>query len=736
MGHKINPQIFRLGTSVDWKYQLRDPLLANIFIYRLVRSLVFRYSAPYIRYNVGRKTNEPHYYSLYPVIRLKRGELLDKEHVPAMFAGKKRMIHNPFIHRSFVLSHLNISYSPSLFISIFLLDGGAEHKRAKKKLRENYFYYLSGKVIKRSRRFQSYFRTYMFMRKTFKVKKRAYSIRYYYLMRSFLNSRMMALRTEAIKTKIKRRVQNKKKKLRRRRNRTARVIPIPESTKPIRTRYLTNLYHKASILKKIKNLSLYYQKKQKFIIKSKNYYQRIRLIRPIRRRQYRIKCKRIVKLHKANVLRMRVFNKSIKKVRRKKKCVNTNKSVSKKSFIVKVKNRKRKAKTKKIIKVKPKKKIRYKIYRRKRYSFFKPKFLRLVRRIFIKNRKFFFKKLKIRKKSPFKHFWIQRSTRKQSKLKAKNSSSVRAHIKKLLKPYPFYRFGRRARKLKKKYKKKRIRYYRGYDHKTRSRIVRFKPNTLITYKRFPVWFAGFIRLMYYKRTSYRILKNLRILKFLLRYFKYYNQILSKKRLLFFHLLISTLSALITILPKGIFTNRLFVFLHLCYFYLYSFKYLHFQYNKDIYQLRFMRFNLLSKFVLFSLKKVSFISTDNKLILRYYGLHNRSFNAQFFLNFIIHKLGQYFRINTILNPIINRLNRLYVVKGYRFIISGRLTRRERAAFIVRSARAMPLSTKSVRIDAAQDFKIMKFGIVGIKIYLLYDKTPPYYYLFEFRNKLES
>jgi len=38
MGHKVNPAIFRIGISVDWKYQLRDPLLANIFIYKLIKN--------------------------------------------------------------------------------------------------------------------------------------------------------------------------------------------------------------------------------------------------------------------------------------------------------------------------------------------------------------------------------------------------------------------------------------------------------------------------------------------------------------------------------------------------------------------------------------------------------------------------------------------------------------------------------------------------------------------------
>jgi hypothetical protein len=627
MGHKINPQIYRLGTSVDWKYQLRDPLLANIFIYRLVRSLVFQYSAPYTTFNVGRKTNITHQHSFDSLIRVKSGQSLKQNLVLDMIAGKKKMIQNPFLDKSFVFSHLNISYSPSLFISIFLLDGAAERKRIKRKLPERYFYYLSGKVRKRSRRWCAYFRTYMFMRKRFKKGRRALLSRYYYRIRNFTNSRLFIRRT-AKRAKIKNRSRKKKK------SKYSQVRHIPfrvETVQPYRKAYLLNALKRLSIwnptrlsrinkkkgLKKIlyRNPSLYLK-----VCSKKKHSQRFRKFRVIR-----------VISKKYNV-----STGILKKARKYRK------TISRRAKIISSKNI------------------------------------------------------------------------------SKTISSSLFDVESFLP--------------RKRYRRYRIYTYRKYSHRLRRKVIKLTRYNIIAKKRFPIWFANFMPIIYYKRTSYNILKNLKILKFLLRYFKYYNQVLSKKRLLFFHLLISTLSSLITLLPKGVFTNRLFVFLHLCYMYLYCFKYLHFQYNKSIYQLRFIRYNLLSKFVLFSLKKVSFISTDNKLILRYYGMHNRSFNAQFFLNFILHKLGQYFRLNAILNPILNRLNRLSVVKGYRFIVSGRLTRKERAAFIVRSARAMPLSTKSVRIDAAQDFRIMKFGIVGIKIYLLYDKTPPYYYLFEFRNKL--
>jgi len=48
MGHKVNPETFRIGASVDLKYQLRDPLLANLMIYKTIKSLSLRYAAPYV----------------------------------------------------------------------------------------------------------------------------------------------------------------------------------------------------------------------------------------------------------------------------------------------------------------------------------------------------------------------------------------------------------------------------------------------------------------------------------------------------------------------------------------------------------------------------------------------------------------------------------------------------------------------------------------------------------------
>jgi len=159
-----------------------------------------------------------------------------------------------------------------------------------------------------------------------------------------------------------------------------------------------------------------------------------------------------------------------------------------------------------------------------------------------------------------------------------------------------------------------------------------------------------------------------------------------------------------------------------------------RYNTEIFQSRLHAYHLYGKIIAFSVRKLTFFSNDHRVITRFYGMHNRNLNAHFLLNYIIIKLGQYFLLNDIIKPIIRRLKGLPEVFGFRLIFTGRLTRKERAAYILKSFRSMPLSTSSIRVDYASDFKVMKFGVVGIKIYLLYRETPPYYYFFEFRNRI--
>lgn len=155
MGHKVNPQIFRLGISVDWNYQLKDPLLANIYVYKMIKNLAIQYSVPYSSYTVRR----PSY------AKETRNSHLSDQQVLALTHNRNSMILNPFKENTFTFSHLNISYAPSLYLAVFFLDGAAETLRLKRDLPENSLYYLSGRYYHDTHHYYSYFLKQMFFKK-------------------------------------------------------------------------------------------------------------------------------------------------------------------------------------------------------------------------------------------------------------------------------------------------------------------------------------------------------------------------------------------------------------------------------------------------------------------------------------------------------------------------------------------------------------------------------------------
>jgi hypothetical protein len=481
MGHKISPEIFRLGISVDWNYQLRDPLLANVVVYKTIKNLFWKYSAPYV-YNTISKKKKPTKFNLVN--------------------RRTSLIRNHFAKKGFVFSHLNISYAPSLHLSIVLFDTVAERLRVEKELREIPSYYLSGEYLNPRGRSYSYFLKNIFIE--------------------------------------------------RRKN-------------PFRRKYATRWF----------------------------YYKRM-----LRR-----------------------------------------------------------------------------IYKRTRG---------LIE--WFKYRKHISKKRKIRR-----------------------------------------------------------RIYSGYR-------IRFKKIMLIPRRKkaYPLWLLNnsWIFSKRYRISSFIV--NLRICMFLLRYFKFYKQIYSKKKLFLFNILIITLASVISFHQEynrhtrrlirkykrisNILSRRIFIFMYLCHIHLLSFNYLQLQYNKQVLLKHLHIFHLFSKILSFTFRKAIFIPNDNRLIIRYYIMNNLNLNSSFLLNYFIIKLGQYFQLNDILIPIVRRLKRLTELEGFRLIFTGRLTRKERAAYIVRSHKSMPLASYKAKVDYASGFIIMKFGVVGIKIYLLYSGNIPYHYFYEFRTYL--
>jgi hypothetical protein len=52
----INPETFRSGTYINRKFQLRDSLLTNITVYKTVKKMFMKYSAPYVLSSIRRKS--------------------------------------------------------------------------------------------------------------------------------------------------------------------------------------------------------------------------------------------------------------------------------------------------------------------------------------------------------------------------------------------------------------------------------------------------------------------------------------------------------------------------------------------------------------------------------------------------------------------------------------------------------------------------------------------------------
>lgn len=267
----------------------------------------------------------------------------------------------------------------------------------------------------------------------------------------------------------------------------------------------------------------------------------------------------------------------------------------------------------------------------------------------------------------------------------------------------------------------------------------------LPYKYLPAWIINSYQLFPKMFNGKKPIKDLRLLCFLLRFLKCYRYQNSKKRLFYLTLLFNTINTSLLLIyfnnktikfeEKYRTVYRKLIYLqNILFLQLTRYKFVYLQYNKKIFRSRLILFNLYAKILLLTLRKTTFISTDRQLIVKFLALHNRNFSAQFLVNYISFKLGQYFYLNSIIKPIIRRFLRIRSITGFRFIISGRLTRKERAAYIVHSHKSMPLATTSVAIDYAYDFRIMRFGVVGIKVYLRLSKIIPYYYFFEFKNKL--
>ena len=122
----------------------------------------------------------------------------------------------------------------------------------------------------------------------------------------------------------------------------------------------------------------------------------------------------------------------------------------------------------------------------------------------------------------------------------------------------------------------------------------------------------------------------------------------------------------------------------------------------------------------------------KSLLRYLAMTPKNITAEFLSNYFCCKFFQYFTLGEIIYPIMKLLKAASYIVGFRIVVSGRLTQKERAVYGVKTYKRTSRTYLQNNIDYASGFRIMRFGMVVFKIYLLHTHYNPYFYMFKFNE----
>jgi len=86
----------------------------------------------------------------------------------------------------------------------------------------------------------------------------------------------------------------------------------------------------------------------------------------------------------------------------------------------------------------------------------------------------------------------------------------------------------------------------------------------------------------------------------------------------------------------------------------------------------------------------------------------------------------------MTPLVNDLNASGLFYGYKIVLAGRITRKERAAYMLYKEGTTPSNAAGARLDYAADHLVMRFGVVGVKIWLHHMDNCSFYYYYKFIN----
>lgn len=217
------------------------------------------------------------------------------------------------------------------------------------------------------------------------------------------------------------------------------------------------------------------------------------------------------------------------------------------------------------------------------------------------------------------------------------------------------------------------------------------------------------RLLSQKNKPFYLNKNsFKLLKILLLIFK--QKIYTWKQNFFFIFLLRRLILKITTTFENFHTIKIFKILNLLSIKESSFRYQNTFFQKKIFKLRYFFFQNASSILS---NGIFAIDNSEKTFFSFSSIHTHHLTANQICNYIIIKLGQYFKLFEILQPILRSLRRAQNISGFRLLIVGRLTRRERAAHLIRKHGRLSLANQSLHIDLLLIQKLCVLGLSASK-----------------------
>ncbi len=162
----------------------------------------------------------------------------------------------------------------------------------------------------------------------------------------------------------------------------------------------------------------------------------------------------------------------------------------------------------------------------------------------------------------------------------------------------------------------------------------------------------------------------------------------------------------------------------------SYKHLDMYAFERFYETRYYMFQVASNAIRMSIEE---IDKNTNVKISFLGLSMFNVTASHVTNYILFKLRNFFSINQIVKPLLREFQRKNIVKSYRIMVVGRLTRKQRAWHLIRQNQGVTLGSKKLIMDYSQDTVALRFGAVGVKVWLVYYDKNPYFYKLNFAYK---